>query len=83
VDIDLEDLALLGPVTISQDVSDPSKWSSALGKSGSSIPSEFHATAANVRQVGFSFGGYFFDTGCKVSGGTAILHVRSVSYAAP
>lgn len=76
LDIDLEDLALLGPVVLQETLADPSRWSSALGKNGASIPAEFNAAATNARQVGLSFGGYFFDTGCKVAGGTATLHVR-------
>lgn len=76
LDIDLEDLALFGPTVLQETLTDPSRWSSALGKNGASIPAEFNTAAANARQVGLSFGGYFFDTGCKVAGGTATLHVR-------
>jgi hypothetical protein len=76
LDIDLEDLALFGPTVLQETLTDPSRWSSALGKNGASIPAEFNAAAANSRQIGLSFGGYFFDTGCKVAGGTATLHVR-------
>jgi len=77
-DIDLEDLILFGPTILAENVGNPSRWSSAWGKNGSAFPAQFHAAAANARQVGFSFGGYFFDTGATVTGGTATLHVKDL-----
>jgi len=78
-DIDLEDLILFGPTILAENIADPSRWGSALGKNGSAFPTQFAAAAANARQVGFSFGGYFFDTGTRVSGGTATLHVTALT----
>lgn len=61
---------LTGTVGIS-DTFDPSHWSNANGQSGTSLPPEFAAVVANVRQIGLAFGGgTFYDVGVAVLNGT-------------
>lgn len=71
--------ATTGKVTLTG-VFNPTNWSNAKGKSGSSLLSEFTNAVANVRQIGFSYGGgSFYDVGIAVTNGTgtATFHLLS------
>ena len=77
LNVDLNTLAVLGPSLMQETLSDPSRWSSALGKRGSDIPAQFFSNASAVRQIGVSIGNdNFFDLGCRVYNGTAVLHLK-------
>jgi hypothetical protein len=77
VNFDLNELALWGPTVLTETLTDPSKWSSALGKRGDTIPAQFFANVAAIRQIGLSVGNdNFYDLGARVNNGTATLHVR-------
>jgi hypothetical protein len=83
LDIDLTALWLFGPVVLEESLATPGRWSSAWGKNGADpayLPA-FQSAASNIRQVGFSFGSYFFDTGakCAAGTGTATFHVHSIT----
>lgn len=72
-----KDLAL-GNFSISETLSDPSKWSDVYGKKGSDYPDRFAATVAQAQNVGVTFGGgSFYGHGVFVTGGTAKFTVRA------
>jgi hypothetical protein len=74
IHVPMNDLLLWGSATLSIPVT-AGQWSSALGKT-TSDPG-WGPCVTNVHQIGFSWGSYYFDTGCKVTAGTgtATFHV--------